>query len=695
MSERFSILFSLPQNLYATGSPAIIAAGSLLKDNQTGKILAQIKFQNISTKTIRAITVSIIPLDLLGSPLGTELRHQYLDLHAARDDQFGQKEPIIFPDSSARSFSVSISDVIFSDNSLWTAADSNWKPLSAPVPLTSALHDLELVKQYRITYGDACKFAFKAEKDLWRCSCGALNHQSEAICHSCMNQASALAAVDMDALSTKRDERLNAEHKKREAEQKELEARTERQKKNLKTGVLAAVIIAVLGTGTFVFTQILLPQNNYKKAEELLASGEYDKAIDAFEALGGYKDSAERALQIPDMQAYDIATKLLDAGDYDGAIAAFEELGDYKDSAELMQLASYQRANALLADGDYANAAAAFAALGDYADSPELAKEANYNYAQMLLDSGDIPHAAMTFGQLADFKDARKRSFELWDQIAPRSYIDCGISTAGLKADGTVIVTDYTGTYDYSFDVSSWNDILSIATSYDYLLGLKSDGTVLVSGDETTVPGISEWTDIVAVECSQFRAIGLRSDGTVVSSGTKFTTGALDFDVSDWSDIIAVACGNDFAAGLRSDGTVVATGDNYSGACNVSDWTDITAIACGPNYTIGLKSDGTVIATGNNENGQCNIDLWTDITAISCDGDKTVGLKSNGTVVATTYTGPYIYYRCDVSGWSNISAIACGHNCTVGLRSDGTVVATGDAREGGLAVSGWTLKTPD
>lgn len=40
MSERYEKLFSLPQNFYAQGSPLLIEAGNLLKDTQTGRVLA-------------------------------------------------------------------------------------------------------------------------------------------------------------------------------------------------------------------------------------------------------------------------------------------------------------------------------------------------------------------------------------------------------------------------------------------------------------------------------------------------------------------------------------------------------------------------------------------------------------------------------------------------------------------------------
>ena len=54
MSERYGRLYSLPENLYAEGAPVIISAGNLLKDTQTGKILAQLKIKNISSKIIKA-----------------------------------------------------------------------------------------------------------------------------------------------------------------------------------------------------------------------------------------------------------------------------------------------------------------------------------------------------------------------------------------------------------------------------------------------------------------------------------------------------------------------------------------------------------------------------------------------------------------------------------------------------------------
>lgn len=45
MTSRFQEVFRLPSQQYIEGSPVIIEAGALQKDEQTGKILAQIKIK--------------------------------------------------------------------------------------------------------------------------------------------------------------------------------------------------------------------------------------------------------------------------------------------------------------------------------------------------------------------------------------------------------------------------------------------------------------------------------------------------------------------------------------------------------------------------------------------------------------------------------------------------------------------------
>lgn len=218
MSERYTKLFTLPENLYTEGAPVVVSAGALLKDNQTGKVLAQLKIKNITNKAIKAAKIRITPFDTVENPLDEELEHEHLDLNVQRDDEFGQKAPIIFANASTRSFSVCVNEVIFSDNSIWNYNGGEWYSLSVQESLEKVLNDdRQLVKQYKIEYGKQCKFGVVEDRDLWLCSCGNINHNNEGTCHKCGCELETLKSVDIAELEEKKNARL-AEEKRRSNE---------------------------------------------------------------------------------------------------------------------------------------------------------------------------------------------------------------------------------------------------------------------------------------------------------------------------------------------------------------------------------------------------------------------------------------------------------------------------------------------
>lgn len=217
MSERYLKLFSLEENLYIPGSPVLIAAGALLKDTQTGRILGQLKLQSISDQSIKAATVALVPLDTVGNPLGEPVSYQYLDLKVTRDAYWGSQDPIRFSDPSTRAYTASVKEVIFSDNSIWTAPNSAWKALPAKTTLETQLDDFELATQYRMHFGLDCQYAYQTAEDLWYCPCGAVNHQGERACHSCQKDSNELAGVDWDLLRKEAAERVAQKRAEEEA----------------------------------------------------------------------------------------------------------------------------------------------------------------------------------------------------------------------------------------------------------------------------------------------------------------------------------------------------------------------------------------------------------------------------------------------------------------------------------------------
>lgn len=92
---------------------------------------------------------------------------------------------------------------------------------------------------------------------------------------------------------------------------------------------------------------------DYKAAKAAFESGDYEKAIELFEKLGDYEDSAEMLLE----SLYQRAIELMKSDDLEQAITMFEQLSQYKDSESRLKeaksslmLSKYKNVLALLAE---------------------------------------------------------------------------------------------------------------------------------------------------------------------------------------------------------------------------------------------------------------------------------------------------------------------------------------------------------
>ena len=374
MAERYSRLYTLPENLYAEGAPLVIAAGALLKDNQTGKVLAQLKYRSISSRPIRAIKVRITGYDMAKTVVCRE-EHQYLDLEIGRDEYWGSKEAVYLPDRSVRSYSAAVLAVYYSDGGSYVSDSQCWEPLQEQAGLDTRLWDKELAKQYRIDTTPKSAFVPMRQKDLWLCACGEINRDGER-CHVCGQELDTLIAnLDVDVLREEKTERLRREEEHASA----VDAVRDAHAKKAKKVALIAAPIAVIAAAAIVISVISSRNASaYEEALALLEAGRYNEADVAFTKLGNYKDSAEKAEEAAgkgqESTAYTKACKLLDAGSYDEAHEAFVALGDYEDSAEKALEALYLKAGELLESGSYDEAQALYTELGDYCDSAELAE---------------------------------------------------------------------------------------------------------------------------------------------------------------------------------------------------------------------------------------------------------------------------------------------------------------------------------
>jgi|GEM_PF-6787085 hypothetical protein len=379
MSNRFEKLYSLPCSLYAPNSPVIIVAGVLLKDTQTGRVVAQLKLKNISPKTIKAVTISVIPFNIANQPLGKKETHQILDLTVNRDDEFGQKTPHYFSDDTTRAYQVAVEAVFFSDNTAWMSDGSIMSDLPAQKFAAELLSDAELEKQYKLEYGEAASYAADTFSDLWRCKCGAVNRKGEANCHVCGIAKDTALAFDFEQLKTSCQARLEEE---REIAEQNLTQRKLHKKKAIKVVAICCILaVAAYFIATVVVPKIEL-RNELNQAIRFLDDGDYSSAENILDEL----DDED----FLNATKYKRAISFFEAGKYAQAIVLFERTHNYSDSANYLSESVYLGAEDYFQRGDYLSCISLCESRQIY---PDTYYASCYYYAVELKENRDFKEA--------------------------------------------------------------------------------------------------------------------------------------------------------------------------------------------------------------------------------------------------------------------------------------------------------------
>lgn len=316
------------------------------------------------------------------------------------------------------------------------------------------------------------------------------------------------------------------------------------------------------------------------------------------------------------------------------------------------------------------------------------------------MSSSRYYEALRIFEQLGEYKNSKQLADQCRTSLNRLKFSDtisAGVRySAGVTSDGNVLFSGRS--YEDEEVIGTWTDVVSISSNGIFIIGLKSDGTVVTAQRDASDYRIdaSEWRNIIAVTSGERYIIGLRADGTLTAQGHN---GDGQLDIDGWENIIAIDAGWRHTVGLDVNGEVHIVGyasenllkhiENEKQAW--SDLVDISAGGGGGDYVrafvVGLKSDGTAVAVGANDYGQCNVDGWQDLIAISAGDYHTVGLKSDGTVVSTDLN-PSV--QSEIATWKDIVAVSAGYGYTLGLKSDGTVVASGFGGDGQSDVDEWS-----
>ena len=251
MAERFTKVFSLTPNLYAKGCPIIIEAGALQKDTETGNLIAQLKMKNIGEKIITSCKVTLRAYENNGQEVEGVKEFSYLDLNANPGSEFGSKTPIFLPDTTARSFAVTVEEIVCADNSIDSLAHSEWKQIPEQEIASSILGSSELAKQYEVEAGRSAKYVPQITDGMFLCGCGAVNLKTNSKCYNCGKTYEFLTEHLYN------NEQLAKNAELRIAKEQEEKIQEEAKKKKTRTIIIiAAIIAAVLIAGIAVMVNV-------------------------------------------------------------------------------------------------------------------------------------------------------------------------------------------------------------------------------------------------------------------------------------------------------------------------------------------------------------------------------------------------------------------------------------------------------
>ena len=301
----------------------------------------------------------------------------------------------------------------------------------------------------------------------------------------------------------------------------------------------------------------------------------------------------------------------------------------------------YNKAIELMEQHNYKQAEAEFNELSGFKESHTKAKECIYYDALDEYNNGNNAEAYKKFSKVPGILESSN-----YMKSIIKDYAGCGKNSIAatydhlvvLKSNGTVVAEGKN--YNGQCNVNTWKDICAVAAGGEHTVGLKNDGTVVATGkNDEGQCNVSGWRDVVDIKAAYDSTYGLTSDGKILVTGSDAQF--LDWEVSnmnqgvftDWYGLSSFTIGNDILSdtvvGLNEEGKVLLYTESNEDFEPAYSWTGITTVASGGTHIVGLQSSGTVVAAGEKDNGQCEVSEWKDIIDIAAVEDTTYGLDLN------------------------------------------------------------------
>ena len=127
MSDRLEKLYTLTDIENPPEAPVTIEAGGLIKDNQTGRVIARMYLKNCSDKPLSPVLVGFKPHGENGRIVSGMRDYLYDAEGVPVGEIFGDQTGILFDNNDTKSFSASVEEVDFEDGEYWDADEAKKK----------------------------------------------------------------------------------------------------------------------------------------------------------------------------------------------------------------------------------------------------------------------------------------------------------------------------------------------------------------------------------------------------------------------------------------------------------------------------------------------------------------------------------------------------------------------------------------
>ena len=286
----------------------------------------------------------------------------------------------------------------------------------------------------------------------------------------------------------------------------------EKKKKFKKIGIYVGGAVVAIGLLYVLFT-IIIPSNHLKKGEEYLSKQHYEEAVTEFEAAGEYENAATQL-------TYSQACLDLKNKDYLKAIEGFEKVKDFKDSAKQLPKAYYAQAEIYYKKEDYGSAAEAYLKTNSLKDSSDKLYECG---KQLILE---------------DKAQAARDAFAGSKNEDAENYLNYAEGLLAIEDENYSKAIEYFDkTHDIA-EVAGKKNYCNMAVAESYL---KQNKLVQAIDIYNSLPPETEFNGVTAQSrqnsLGKFRDFIATYEGTYTGSGTyttKSTSKTTGYDMSGW-----------------------------------------------------------------------------------------------------------------------------------------------------------------